>query len=531
MSDRVIKRALLSVSDKSELIAFAQILSGMNVQLISTGGTRKALSAAGLTVLDIAAVTGFPEILDGRVKTLHPNVHGAILARRDDAKHMSTLIEHGIAPIDLIVCNLYPFEATVARPGSTTEQIIEEIDIGGPTLVRAAAKNYADVAVVTSPDQYAAVLAEMKERQCALGLETRRRLAAAAFARIAEYDRAIADYFDPSKSQPAPEAAGLFPATLRLEFTRRQLLRYGENPHQQGAFYVSPSCLHPCVATAEVLHGKELSYNNILDLDSALNLAREFDQPAAVVIKHNNACGAAVADTQAEAFRLAYEGDPLSAFGGVLAFNRELEGATAQLITEPNRFVEAVIAPGFSTDAYHLLTTRPKWKDSVRLLRTAPLTSGAEPTDLDYRRVDGGLLVQMSDRALENWKAWRIVTKREPSEDEMRDLRFAWVVCKHVKSNAIVFAKGNMVVGVGAGQMSRVDSVHLAGRKAGDRSQGAVMASDAFFPFRDNIDAAAKAGITAVVQPGGSVKDKDSIQACDELGLAMLFTGTRHFRH
>jgi phosphoribosylaminoimidazolecarboxamide formyltransferase/IMP cyclohydrolase len=323
-----------------------------------------------------------------------------------------------------------------------------------------------------------------------------------------------------------------FPPTFLMQGERRQLLRYGENPHQQATFYVEPNCRHACLATAETLHGKELSYNNLLDLDSALNLVREFPQPAAVVIKHNNPCGAAIGATLEEAFRKAYEGDPLSAFGGVLGFNREVDEATARQITEPNRFVECVIAPAFSDAAFHLLTTRPTWKKSVRLLRTGPLESSADKVrSLDFRRIDGGFLVQTRDRGTDDFSQLKVVTKRAPTEAEMIDLRFAWQVCKHVKSNAIVLAQGGMVVGVGAGQMSRVDSVHMSVRKAGDRSRGSVLASDAFFPFRDNIDEAAKAGVAAIVQPGGSVRDQDSIQACDEHGLAMVLTGVRHFRH
>jgi phosphoribosylaminoimidazolecarboxamide formyltransferase/IMP cyclohydrolase len=526
MSARTIRRALLSVSQKIGVVTFAQALAELGVELISTGGTRQALADAGLAVRDIADLTGFPEILDGRVKTLHPHVHGGILARRDRPEHLATLAQLGIGPIDLVVCNLYPFEATVAKPGASHEEIIEHIDIGGPTLVRAAAKNYQDVAVVTDPEQYAAVVEELRAQGGQLSYATRERLAAEAFARIAAYDLAIADYFT---RLHAPDP---FPPVFRLALERRSLLRYGENPHQQAAFYVEPGCRTAAVATAQVLHGKELSFNNILDLDSALALVREFARPAAVIIKHNNPCGAAVADTLDAAFRKAYEGDPLSAFGGVFAFNREVDGPTAQLLTEPNRFVEAIIAPDFSDEAYQLLTTRPRWKDSVRLLRTGQLDDEVPATAMDYRRVEGGLLVQTRDRSgQDELLTDRVVTRRQPTEAEWDDLRFAWTVVKHVKSNAIVFAKGGMVVGVGAGQMSRVDAVHLAARKAGDRARGAVMASDAFFPFRDNIDEAARAGITAVVQPGGSVRDKDSIQACDEHGLAMVCTGVRHFRH
>ncbi len=527
MNLRTIRRALLSVSDKTGLIDLARGLQALGVELISTGGTRKALADAGLTVRDISEVTGFPEILDGRVKTLHPKIHGGLLAVRDNPQHAETIATQGIQPIDLVVCNLYPFEQTVARPGATHEEIVENIDIGGPSMVRSAAKNYHDVAVVTSPDQYAALLEELRANSGALSAATRERLAAAAFARTAAYDRAIAAYFTRRSD------TNDFPGLLELRFEKKIPLRYGENPHQAAAFYVEPGVAHPCVATAEPLHGKELSYNNILDLDSAFNLVREFAEPAAVVIKHNNPCGAAVGATLEEAFRKAYEGDPLSAYGGVLAFNREVDEATATQITEPKRFIECVIAPNFSDAAFKVLTTRPTWKNSVRLLRTKPLTGGdGKARGHDFRRVDGGLLVQGRDLSgADEFGNVKVATKRPPTAAELADLRFAWLVCKHVKSNAIVLAKGGMLVGVGAGQMSRVDSVHLAVRKSGERHTGSVMASDAFFPFRDNVDEAAKAGVTAIAQPGGSMRDADSIAACDEHGLAMVFTGVRHFRH
>jgi phosphoribosylaminoimidazolecarboxamide formyltransferase/IMP cyclohydrolase len=527
---RPIRRALLSVSDKAGLLDLARGLAALNVEMISTGGTRKTLADAGLAARDVADVTGFPEMLDGRVKTLHPRVHGGILAVRDNPEHMAVLKQQDIGLIDLVVCNLYPFETTVARPGASHDKIVENIDIGGPTLVRAAAKNYQDVAVVTEPVQYAAVLAEMRQNQGALTADTRERLAAAAFARIAAYDQAVSAYF-------AGRAQGdAWPPTLDRRWVKRADLRYGENPHQKAAFYVDPSCRRAAVATAEVLHGKELSFNNILDLDSALNLVREFAQAAAAIIKHNNPCGAAVSASLAEAFRKAYEGDPLSAFGsafgGVLAFNREVDEATARLATEPDRFIECVIAPGFSDAALGLFTTRPAWKNSVRLLRTGPLDAGGGRGAI-LRDVDGGVLAQTPDDRgpEEDFKDAQTVTKRPPTGAEWADLRFAWTVCKHVKSNAIVLARDGLVVGVGAGQMSRVDSVHLAARKAGERAKGSVLASDAFFPFRDGVDEAAKAGATAVVQPGGSKRDRDSVAACDEHGLAMVFTGFRHFRH
>ena len=530
MTLRAIRRALLSVSDKTGLIDLARALTGYGVELISTGGTRKALAEAGLPVRDISEVTGFPEILDGRVKTLHPRVHAGILAVRDNAQHMAVLQEQKIAPIDLVVCNLYPFEATLARQGSSHEDIVENIDIGGPSMVRAAAKNYHDVAIVTDPGQYAAILEELAAGKGALSLATRERLAGAAFQRTAAYDRAIGEYFSGRLKAPGPRLD--FPPFLNLSFQRRQELRYGENPHQQAAFYTEPGCRHACVAAAVVLHGKELSYNNILDLDSAFNLVREFTEPAAAVIKHNNPCGAAVAARLADAFQRAYEGDPQSAFGGVLGFNQPLDEATATLITEPNRFIECIIAPGYSDAAFELLTTRPSWKKNVRLLRTPPpAETDRESRSLDFRRVDGGLLAQTRDLPGDDFARAKVVTKRRPTDKELADLRFAWLVAKHVKSNAIVLARENMVVGVGAGQMSRVDAVHLAARKAGERVKNSVLASDAFFPFRDNVDEAARAGVAAIVQPGGSMRDQDSIAACDEHGLAMVFTGIRHFRH
>ena len=522
MSVRVVRRALLSVSDKAHLLDFARGLAAFGIELVSTGGTRKALADSGLAVREVSELTGFPEMLDGRVKTLHPLVHGGILHVRDNPEHVAAVAAHGIVPIDLVIVNLYPFEATVARAGSTHEQIIENIDIGGPSMVRSAAKNYHDVAVVTSPDQYGEILDEMRSYAGGLTLATRQRLSGSAFALTAAYDRAVAAYF-------ARQAGGeAFPARLDLSFERRAMLRYGENPHQPAGFYVESPTPSGCIAGATILHGKELSYNNILDLDSALNLAREFDSPAAAVIKHNNPCGCAVAATLEEAFGRAYAGDPVSAYGGVIAFNREVDAATAMQLTEPGRFVECIVAPDFSPEAFATLTTRPTWKKNVRLLRTGPL---APPVGLDIRRISGGLLAQARDASGDDFANMNVVSKRPPSEQESADLRFAWVVCKHVKSNAIVLAKDGMVVGVGAGQMSRVDSTFMAIRKAGDRARGAVLASDAFFPFRDNLDEAAKAGVTAAVQPGGSMRDADSVAACDEHGLAMVCTGVRHFRH
>jgi phosphoribosylaminoimidazolecarboxamide formyltransferase/IMP cyclohydrolase len=546
MSPRPIRRALLSVSDKTGLIELARVLSGFGVELVSTGHTRKSLTDAGLKAADISEVTGFPEMLGGRVKTLHPRVHGGILARRDLADHMKTLQDQGIAPIDMVVCNLYPFRATVERQGSTHEDILENIDIGGPCMIRAAAKNFKDVAVVTDPDQYPRIVHELQECQGALGLATREQLAADAFSLTAAYDSAITAYFvHRNESEDHGSLVnrwlggsgvyyrgGELPSNLSLYMERRLALRYGENPHQQAASYVDPSWHLPGLATAEALHGKELSFNNLLDLDSAFNLVREFGQPAAVVIKHNNPCGAAMAPNLADAFQAAYLADPLSAYGGVLGFNRDVDAATAMQITEPNRFVECIIAPEFDDEAFEILTTRPTWKKSVRLLRTGALgkDEGRHNT-LDIRRVEGGFLVQTRDLGGDDFGKLKVVTKRAPTADEWADLKFGWLVCKHVKSNAIVLAKGGGIVGVGAGQMSRVDSVHLATRKSGGKCKGAALASDAFFPFRDNVDQAAAAGITAIIQPGGSMRDADAIAACDEHGLAMVFTGVRHFRH
>jgi phosphoribosylaminoimidazolecarboxamide formyltransferase / IMP cyclohydrolase len=536
MSLRTIRRALLSVSDKTGLVEFAKLLTGFGVELVSTGGTGKALFDAGLNALDISEITGFPEMLDGRVKTLHPRVHGGILYIRDNSKHETTIREHKIVPIDMVVCNLYPFEAVAAKPTSGHEEIIENIDIGGPSMVRSASKNYRDVAIVTDPGQYDAIAQELKENAGALSLPTRERLAGAAFALTAGYDAAIAGYF-------AKKLGDDTPARLSLSFQHKQKLRYGENPHQAAAFYAEPNVKHACVAAAEVLHGKELSYNNILDLDSALNLVREFAEPAVVVIKHNNPCGAATSANLVEAFARAYEGDPVSAYGGILGFNREVDEATAMQITEPNRFIECIIAPAYSKAAFEILTTRPKWKASVRLLRTGALTDDPARS-LDFRRVDGGLLVQTRDGAIlpspsgrgaggegDDFVNAKVVTKHQPTDAELADLKFTWLVAKHVKSNAIVLGKDRMIVGVGAGQMSRIDSTHMAVRKAGERSKGSVLASDAFFPFRDNVDEAAKAGVAAIVAPGGSVRDQESIDACNEHGIAMIFTGVRHFRH
>ncbi|WP_439621776.1 bifunctional phosphoribosylaminoimidazolecarboxamide formyltransferase/IMP cyclohydrolase [Gemmata sp.] len=529
---RPIRRALLSVSDKTGLVDFArELVTKYGVELIATGGTRKAIADAGLQVKDIAEITKFPEMLDGRVKSLHPAIFAGLLAKRDKPDHMATLAEHGLPEIDLVVCNLYPFEQTVAKPGVTEAEAIENIDIGGPSMVRAAAKNFDAVAVVPHPEFYTQVISDLAANSGSLTLFRRRLLASAAFAIIANYDSAIFNYFVDHISAKKDDATHdpRFPRALRIMPIKAQALRYGENPHQQAAFYTeSPKPDRPCVATAEQLHGKELSYNNILDLDSALNLAREYAAPACVVVKHNNPCGAATSAKLVDAFNLAWDGDPLSAFGGIIAFNQTVDADTASAImdSKAKRFVECVIAPDYDPLALDALKG---WKENVRLLKTGPLSGF--PQGLDYRRVDGGLLVQTRDYGADKPDDWKVVTKRKPTEAESHALHFAWLACKHVKSNGIVLAKGTQLVGVGAGQMSRVVSVEIAVKKAGDKSKGSVLASDAFFPFPDNVHAAAAAGVTAIIQPGGSVKDKDSIAACDEHGIAMLFTGVRHFRH
>jgi len=529
------RRALISVSDKSGLDRFAKSLISLGFELLSTGGTRKYLESLGLPVIDVTTYTGFPEVMDGRVKTLHPKVHGAILGRPDLPADAEVIRQHGIVPFELVVVNLYPFEKTVARPETTDAEAIEQIDIGGPSMVRSAAKNHAYVGVVTSPEQYDRVLAELQgsgENGSQLSAEFRRALATAAFQKTAAYDAAIFDYL----SKPRPAAGenvaetSPFPSRLQLSFRKVSDLRYGENPHQSGAFYVEPIAPPATLAAARQIHGKELSYNNLLDLDSAMAIARDFNEPAAVVIKHNNPCGCAIGSTLSEAYRKAHEGDPVSAFGSVLAFNRPVDVATAEQLCLPDKFIEAIIAPSIENDAFSLLTTKPKWRNNVRLL-VCDSWSEARPASLEYRRVSGGLLVQDRDETPDPESEWKVVTERAPMEAELADLRFAWAVCRHVKSNAIVYVRDTMVVGVGAGQMSRLDSARIAAEKAGERSQGGAVGSDAFFPFRDGIDAAAKAGIRAAIQPGGSRNDAEVIQACNEHGIAMIFTGHRHFKH
>jgi len=529
-----VRRALLSVSDKRGLLELARVLSAQNIHLLASGGTRTALVEAGLEVTEVSAYTGQPEILGGRVKTLHPKLHGGILARRELADDLAALDAQGIEPIDLVVVNLYPFEATVARPGVSFEDAVENIDIGGPSLIRGAAKNHAHVAVLTDPNQYESFSRSLEEKG-GTTLDQRKALALAAFTRCARYDQAISEYLgevlEPTPTESSP--ADPFPATLEPKFARHSVLRYGENPHQRAAFYLEPDSVGPNLATARAIHGKELSYNNLLDLDSALRVIRLFAEPAATILKHNNPCGAAIGENLAEAFELAYEGDPVSAFGGIVGLNRPVDRATAERLCAPGRFIEAILAPGYEPDALELLTTKPTWKNSVRLLDLGtPIgPDSAAPRGFDLRRVEGGMLVQDWDSMEQDPTSGTVPTRRAPSDAERESLGLAWRICQSVRSNAIVLVKGRQLVGVGAGQMSRLDSVRIAVSKAGDRAQGAVLASDAFFPFRDGPDAAAAAGVTAIIQPGGSKRDNETLAACDEHQMAMILTGRRHFRH
>lgn len=509
-----IKRALISVSDKTGVVELAKALHAAGVEIVSTGGTMKTLREAGLPVIYVSEVTGFPEIMDGRVKTLNPYIHGGILAVRDDAGHIKAMTEHNIRGIDMVVVNLYPFRQTVAKTGVTLAEATENIDIGGPAMIRAAAKNFEYVTVVVNPDRYGALLAELAKND-EISREMRMALAQEAFEHTAEYDAYIARYL------AGQLGAGRFPRTLHAVFDKVQDLRYGENPHQQAAFYREQGYAGPGVAGARQLHGKELSFNNIVDLEAAFAIVNEFAEPAATIIKHTNPCGTATGRTLAEAYGKAYVADPVSAYGGIIGLNREVDEATAAQVGE--LFAEAVIAPGYSEAALALLTR----KKNVRLLAAKFGCAGA----LDMKRVAGGLLVQEADCRDAARADMRVVSGRVPGEQEWQELLFAWKVVKHVKSNAIVVTAGGSTLGVGAGQMNRVGSAEIALTQAGAKAKGAVLASDAFFPFRDTVDAAARAGITAIIQPGGSVRDEESIQAADEHGIAMVFTGVRHFRH
>jgi phosphoribosylaminoimidazolecarboxamide formyltransferase / IMP cyclohydrolase len=518
----VIKQALLSVSDKTGIVEFARGLAGRNVGLISTGGTAKLLREAGLPVTEVADHTGFPEMLDGRVKTLHPKVHGGILARRDLPGHMAALARSSIPTIDLVVVNLYPFGTTVAKAGCTLAEAIENIDIGGPAMVRSAAKNYEHVGVVTDPADYEPVLKEMAAGSGALAAATRFRLAQKAFSHTAQYDGAISNYLTALDGEGKNTR---FPQRLNLQFERLQAMRYGENPHQEAAFYRDLKPAPGGLAGYRQIQGKELSYNNVADADAAWECVKSFDEPACVIVKHANPCGVAVADTPVNAYRKAFATDPTSAFGGIIAFNRALDGEAAQALTQ--RLVEVVIAPAVTPEAAQALAG----KTNIRVLEVA-LAAGVN--DYELKRVGGGLLVQTPDTASVSAAGLKVVTQKKPSETQVADLLFAWRVAKFVKSNAIVFCGGGQTLGVGAGQMSRVDSARIAAIKAGNAGlalKGSVVASDAFFPFRDGVDAVAQAGAVAIIQPGGSVRDEEVIAAADERGVAMVYTGYRHFRH
>ncbi|MFX4262045.1 bifunctional phosphoribosylaminoimidazolecarboxamide formyltransferase/IMP cyclohydrolase [Pelotomaculum propionicicum] len=510
-----IKRAMISVSNKTGVVEFARGLAELGVEIVSTGGTAKTLRGAGVPVTYISDVTGFPEILGGRVKTLHPNVHGGILALRNE-EHLGQLKEHNITPIDLVAVNLYPFRETIAKPDVTLADAIENIDIGGPTMVRSAAKNYENVLIVVNPERYTEVLEAI--RGGSADIELRMDLAREAFSHTASYDAAITAYLSGINKKE------LFPPTMEISVKRAQVLRYGENPHQQAAFYRDPSITGPCVGNAMQLSGKELSYNNILDLNSAFELVREFTEPAAVIVKHNNPCGCACAGGPAGAYRKALEADPVSAYGGIAAYNCVVDAETAAEMAKI--FLEAVIAPGYAEDALKIL----KAKANLRLLVTGELT-GQTNDRLEVRKVNGGLLVQEADREVLRLPELKVVTKRQPTKEEMDELLFAMTVVKHVKSNAIVITRQRSLVGVGAGQMNRVGSARIAAEQAGDKARGAVMGSDAYFPFNDTVLQVAKAGVTAIIQPGGSIRDEESIKAADENGIAMVFTGMRHFKH
>jgi len=520
-----IQRALISVSDKSGIVDFARALAAQKVEILSTGGTAKLLADNGINVMEVADYTGFPEMLDGRVKTLHPKIHGGLLGRRDLPAHVEAMKQHGIPPIDLLVVNLYPFEQTVAKPNCSLEDAIENIDIGGPTMLRAAAKNHGSVAVVVDADDYAKVLEEMMANDGAVGDATRFRLAVKVFEHTARYDGAIANYLG---TVEADGSLADFPHTFNTQFIHASGMRYGENPHQKAAFYVEAKPAEASVATGRFLQGKELSYNNIADADAALECVKSFSEAACVIVKHANPCGVAVAANILDAYKHAYITDPTSAFGGIIAFNRPLDAATAKAILD-RQFVEVIIAPDVNDDARPVLATKP----NVRVLATGAW-GDARPAGYDFKRVTGGLLVQDRDNGVVLEKDLKIVTKRAPTKQELQDLQFAWKVVKFVKSNAIVYCKEGRTIGVGAGQMSRVYSARIASIKAQDAGlevRGSVMASDAFFPFRDGLDQAAEVGVTAVIQPGGSMRDSEVIDAANQHGIAMVFTGMRHFRH
>lgn len=520
------RHALISVSDKLGIVEFAKGLKRHGFEILSTGGTSRILTENAIAVREVSDFTGHPEMLEGRVKTLHPKIHAGLLARRDKPEHMDQLKGQNYPPIDLVVVNLYPFEQKISQPSTTFEEAVEHIDIGGPTMLRSAAKNFTDVVVIVSPEDYPSILEEMDANAGTISLQTRYRLMQRVFQHTARYDQMISRYLDRvtmTDRGPCIEEEPAFPKVLMMECEKAQDLRYGENSHQRAAFYREHT-EEPCVGNARQLQGKELSYNNLIDLEAALELVKEFDEPASVIIKHTNPCGAATARDLVEAYERAYETDPVSAFGSVLAFNRKVDAATAQRIV--GTFVEAVISPGFEQGALGIIEKKP----AIRLMEVSPWTE-RQVHGWTFKKLVGGLLIQDRDLVDLVQEKLRVVTKRAPSDREMRALRFAWRVAKHIKSNAIVFTTENQTVGIGAGQMSRVDSTKLAIMKARLPLKGTVIGSDAFFPFRDGVDIAAEAGATAIMQPGGSMKDDEVIKAADEHGMAMVFTGIRHFLH
>ena len=529
MTMPTIKRALISVSDKNHIVEFAKQLQAQDIEILSTGGTAKLLTDNDVKVVEVSDYTGFPEMLDGRLKTLHPKVHGGLLGRRDVESHVQAMQQHGIPPIDLVVVNLYPFEATVARPDCDMALAIENIDIGGPTMLRAAAKNHQAVTVVVDSTDYQDVLAAMQDNDGAVPEALRYRLAVKAFAHTAHYDALIANYLSRWQQDDRQQwTQTTFGDWFGLQFIKKQDMRYGENPHQAAAFYGEAHVTEPCIATAEQLQGKELSYNNIADTDAALECVKGFDEPACVIVKHANPCGVAIGDDIITAYDRAFATDPTSAFGGIIAFNRPLDAHTAKTVIE-RQFVEVIIAPGIEDDALPELAS----KKNVRVLRCAQWRE-EHLGGMDYKRVGGGLLVQQRDSAMVMESELKVVTQRVPTQQELRDLLFAWKVAKFVKSNAIVYCLEGQTLGIGAGQMSRVYSAKIAGIKATDEGlkvEGSVMASDAFFPFRDGLDQAAETGVRAVIQPGGSMRDDEVIAAANEHDIAMVFTGMRHFRH
>jgi phosphoribosylaminoimidazolecarboxamide formyltransferase / IMP cyclohydrolase len=539
MQSPPIKRALISVSDKTGIVELAKGLAEAGVEIYSTGGTWNAINEAGVPVIDVSEYTGFPEMMDGRLKTLHPKVHGGILCRHDNPSDMNALAEHGILSLELVIVNLYPFRETIAKPGTTYEEAVEKVDIGGPTMVRAAAKNHKFATIATDPSQYDAILAEIKASGCTT-YETRQGLARDAFTHTADYDAAISKYFieqlTPScrcgcecTTDQEPEVD--LPETIELKLDRLNILRYGENPHQKAGLYADPKTSGASVVRGEQINptAKGLSYNNILDLDAALAIVRGFDAPTVSVMKHNNPCGTATDECLAAATQKGMDGDPLSAFGSVIGFNRPVDAASAEVLATPGLFIEAIVAPEFEPEAVEILTSKPKWKKNVRLVRVGKLDTPRGR--LLVRPLEGGALLQEADICADPESEWKVVTETKPTDQQLEDLKFAWEMVRHVKSNAITVCKDGMLLGAGAGQMSRVDSVEISINKAGDRIAGAALGSDAFFPFPDSIERAHEAGITAIIQPGGSRNDPSVIEACDKFGIAMIFTGRRHFKH